>query len=161
MSDPTTERIVDRPLDAAAAVLRVSAASAGAVATFLGVVRDHNEGRAVVLLEYHAYAEMAERELLAIEQEIEAELPGVRVFAEHRVGELRVGDLAVVCAASAPHRGEAFRAVRLLIDRIKARLPIWKREHGPDGPYWVGWVDARCGDGEHDHRAHPHAGRDG
>ena len=69
---------------------------------------------------------------------------GVRVFATHRVGSLAVGDVAVVCAASAPHRGEAFRACRELIDRVKARLPIWKREHGPDGPYWVGWEDARC-----------------
>ena len=55
-----------------------------------------------------------------------------------------VGDLAVVCAAGAPHRAEAFKACRALIDRIKHRVPIWKREHGPDGPYWVGWEDARC-----------------
>jgi molybdopterin synthase catalytic subunit len=68
----------------------------------------------------------------------------------HRVGRLSVGDLAVVCAASAPHRDEAFRACRLLIDRIKERVPIWKCEHGPDGPYWVGFRDARC-TGHHNH----------
>jgi molybdopterin synthase catalytic subunit len=66
----------------------------------------------------------------------------------------------VICAASAPHRDEAFVACRLVINRVKARVPIWKREHGPDGPYWVGWEDARCVPG-HDHghghgHAHPH-----
>ena len=65
------------------------------------------------------------------------------VAAPH--GALSVGDVAVVCAASAPHRGEAYRACRALIDRVKARVPIWKREHGPDGAYWVGWRDARSG----------------
>ncbi len=124
----------------------MSHAGAGGIATFLGVVRDTNEGRAVTLLEYEAYGTMAEAELARIVAEIQAEMPGVRVAAMHRVGALHVGDAAVVCAASAPHRGEAFAACRALIDRLKARLPIWKREHGPDGPYWVGWADARCGD---------------
>jgi molybdopterin synthase catalytic subunit len=139
-------------------VAEVSHPGAGAVATFLGVVRDTNEGRRVTLLEYEAYGEMAERELAAVEREISERIGGVRVFALHRVGALRVGDVAVVCAASAPHRGEAFRACRELIDEIKARLPIWKREHGPDGPYWVGWVDARCvADEGGDHDGHRHS----
>jgi molybdopterin synthase catalytic subunit len=130
---------------------------AGGVATFLGVVRDQNEGRSVTLLEYEAYGTMAEAELGRILAEIAAEIPGVRVAATHRIGALHVGDVAVACAASAPHRGEAFRACRELIDRIKARLPIWKREHGPDGPYWVGWADARCTPDDHDHGgAHAH-----
>jgi molybdopterin synthase catalytic subunit len=132
-------------------VAYVSHAGAGGIATFLGVVRDHNDGRAVTLLEYHAYDTMAEKELSAIASEIERELAGVRVAAFHRLGPLRVGEAAVACVASAPHRDEAFRACRLLIDRIKSRVPIWKREHGPDGPYWVGWQDARCGDSHHDH----------
>jgi len=75
----------------------------------------------------------------------------VRLAAVHRVGALVVGDAAVVCAASAVHRGEAFRACQALIDGIKGRAPIWKREHGPDGPYWVGWADARCHGDEHGH----------
>lgn len=125
-------------------VNEVSHAGAGGIVTFLGVVREVNEGRSVTLLEYEAYATMAETELAAILAEIAAEIPDVRVSATHRLGSLVVGDLAVVCAASAPHRTEAFHACRDLIDRIKARLPIWKREHGPDGPYWVGWEDARC-----------------
>ncbi len=138
------------PLSLDEAVSAVSHPGAGAIATFLGVVRDSNEGRAVTLLEYEAYGTMAEAELRRILVEIAAEIPGARVFATHRIGALEVGAAAVICAASAPHRGEAFRACRLLIDRIKARLPIWKREHGPDGPYWVGWADARCTP-EHDH----------
>jgi molybdopterin synthase catalytic subunit len=138
-------------------IAEVSHPGAGGVVTFLGVVRDENEGRAVTLLEYEAYGSMAEAELLRVMDEIRAEIPGVRVAATHRVGALYVGDAAVACAASAPHRGEAFRACRELIDRIKARLPIWKREHGPDGPYWVGWEDARCGaEGEHAHHHHHH-----
>ena len=132
-------------------VAEVSHAGAGGIVTFLGVVRDFNDGRAVTLLEYEAYGAMAEAELARIHAELAAEMPGVRVAATHRVGTLHIGDAAVVCAASAPHRGEAFDACRLLIDRIKARLPIWKREHGPDGPYWVGWEDARCGH-EHAHK---------
>jgi molybdopterin synthase catalytic subunit len=132
---------------------------AGGVATFLGVVRDHNDGRPVTLLEYEAYGTMAEAELARILVELAAEGQGVRVAATHRVGALHVGDVAVACAASAPHRGEAFRACRELIDRIKARLPIWKREHGPDGPYWVGWADARCAAEDHDHHDHHEAPR--
>jgi molybdopterin synthase catalytic subunit len=82
--------------------------------------------------------------------EIEAEIAGARVAAHHRTGALSVGEIAVICAASAPHRDEAFRACRFMIDRLKERVPIWKREHGPDGPYWVGWEDARCAPG-HEH----------
>ncbi|MEZ4220899.1 MAG: molybdenum cofactor biosynthesis protein MoaE, partial [Polyangiaceae bacterium] len=105
---------------------------------------DENDGRPVVRLEYEAYASMAIKEMTRIGEGIVAEIPGARVSAVHRVGSLEIGDLAIVCAASAPHRAEAFRACRALIDRIKHDVPVWKREHGPDGPYWVGWQDARC-----------------
>lgn len=156
----TVKRIRAAPLSLDEVIAEVSHAGAGGIATFLGVVRDFNDGRAVTLLEYEAYGAMAESEIARIHAELVAEMPGVRVAATHRVGPLHVGDAAVVCAASAPHRGEAFEACRLLIDRIKARLPIWKREHGPDGPYWVGWADARCGDepakGEPAGHAHAH-----
>ncbi len=142
----STQRIRTEALSLDEVIAEVSHAGAGGIAAFLGVVRDFNDGRAVTLLEYEAYGAMAEAEIARIHAELIAEMPGVRVAAAHRVGPLHVGDAAVVCAASAPHRAEAFEACRLLIDRIKARLPIWKREHGPDGPYWVGWEDARCGD---------------
>jgi molybdopterin synthase catalytic subunit len=124
---------------------------AGAVVTFLGAVREENDGHRVTLLEYEAYASMAIAEMRRIKEELERELSGVRVAVHHRVGSLVVGELAVVCAASAPHRAEAFAACRALIDRVKARVPIWKREHGPNGPYWVGWEDARCHGHEHHH----------
>jgi molybdopterin synthase catalytic subunit len=115
----------------------------GGIALFLGVVRDHNQGRDVSLLEYQAYAAMAEKELRAIADEIEREIPGARLACLHRTGALAVGDVAVICAAAAPHRGEAFSACRELIDRLKARVPIWKREHGATGPHWIGWQDVR------------------
>jgi molybdopterin synthase catalytic subunit len=143
------------PLDLREVVEAVGHAGAGAIDVFVGVVRDTNEGHTVTRLDYEAYATMAELEMTRIGEEIEKEINGARVAVLHRVGSLAVGDAAVVCAASAPHRGEAFVACRALIDRIKARVPIWKREHGPDGSAWVGWVDARCGEG-HDHEAHGH-----
>jgi molybdopterin synthase catalytic subunit len=124
---------------------------------FLGMVRDHNDGRAVVKLEYEAYPAMALAEMKRIAEELTAETPGVRLAVLHRTGPLVVGDVAVVCAASAPHRGEAYAACRGLIDRVKARVPIWKREHGPEGAYWVGWEDARCVEGE-PHPDHRHGG---
>jgi len=138
------------PLSVDEAIAHVRHPGAGAVCVFIGTVRDQNDGRAVVRLDYEAYAPMALAEMRRIAEELAAELPGLRLAVVHRTGELGVGELAVVCAASAPHRGEAYRACRALIDRVKARVPIWKREHGPDGAYWVGWHDARCAD-EHEH----------
>jgi molybdopterin synthase catalytic subunit len=135
------------------AVAHVSHAGAGAISIFLGVVRDMNDGRAVLRLEYQAYDSMARAELDRIAREVEAATAGVRVAAIHRTGSLNVGEVAVVCAASAPHRSEALHATRALIEAIKARVPIWKREEGPDGRVWVGWVDARCS--THDHPRGP------
>jgi molybdopterin synthase catalytic subunit len=149
-------RVLETPLVVVEATAAVSAPDVGGIDLFLGAVRDHNDGRRVTLLEYHAYVSMAEKEMQRIADEIAGEIPGVRLAALHRIGSLSVGDLAVVCAAGAPHRGEAFRACRLLIDRIKERVPIWKREHGPDGPYWVGWEDARCTGDEQGHHEHHH-----
>jgi molybdopterin synthase catalytic subunit len=145
----------DGPPSVDEAMSSVRHPGAGAVAVFVGIVRDHSHGaagerRAVVRLEYEAYAAMAEAEMRRIAAEIVAEIPEARVAAIHRVGTLAVGEIAVVCAASAPHRGEAFRACRALIDRIKERVPIWKREMGPDGAYWVGWEDARCVGHDHE-----------
>lgn len=137
-------RIESAPISVAEVVAHVSHGGAGAVNLFVGMVRDENEGRPVVRLEYEAYPEMATSEMRSIMSEIAFETPGVRLGAIHRIGMLSVGDLAVVCAASAPHRDEAFSACRRLIDRIKASVPIWKRESGPDGSYWVGFRDARC-----------------
>ena len=131
------------PLELGELIAAVSHDAAGAVASFLGVVRNHNDGLEIERLDYHVYETMADKELAAIAAEIEAEFEGVRVACTHRVGELRIGDAAIACAASAPHRAEAFLACREVVDRVKARVPIWKKEHGPEGPYWVGWQDAR------------------
>ncbi len=148
--------IRDRAIDVAEVVAAVSRPEAGGIDVFIGTVRSDNLGHAVTLLEYQAYAAMAEKEMARIAAEIVVEIPGVELAVLHRVGSLTVGEIAVVCAASAPHRGEAFNACRLLIDRIKARVPIWKREHGPSGPYWVGWEDARCEPGEEHAHHHQH-----
>ncbi len=137
------------PVTVAEAVQHVSRPGAGGVDVFLGVVRDESHGGAVTRLDYSAYETMAVAEMQRIADAIEREWPGVRACALHRVGSLTVGEIAVVCAASAPHRDEAFRACRALIDRIKEHVPIWKREFGPDGATWVGWVDARCHPSSH------------
>lgn len=150
----------DRPLELGPVVAAVSHPGAGAVDVFVGVVRDTNEGRAITRLDYEAYDTMARAEMARIAAEIAAEIPGVRLAAVHRVGELAVGELAIVCAASAPHRAEAFAACRRWIDQIKARVPVWKREWGPEGPYWVGWQDARCDAHGHRH-GHPGEGERG
>lgn len=131
------------PLSLDEVIAAVAHPQAGGIATFIGVVRDHSEGLLISLLEYEAYPAMAVAEMERIMAEIEGEIPGVRLAAQHRIGALQIGDTAVLCAASAPHRDEAFRACRFLIDRIKERVPVWKREHGPDGPHWVNWRDAR------------------
>jgi molybdopterin synthase catalytic subunit len=145
----------DGPLSVDEAIASVRHAGAGAVCAFLGVVRNHNEGRAVAKLEYEAYPAMAVAEMRRIASDIAAEIAGVRLAVVHRTGTLGVGEIAVVCAASAPHRAEAYGGCRALIDRVKATVPIWKREHGPDGASWVGWQDARCeahSREPHDHR---------
>jgi molybdopterin converting factor subunit 1 len=111
----------------------------GGVVTFAGVVRRQGHRLAdVVRLEYEAYEAMALEVLAAIAAEIEAELPGTCVAIHHRTGALVVGETAVVIAAAAPHRAEAFAACRAAIDRLKERAPIWKKEIGESGSEWLG-----------------------
>jgi molybdopterin synthase catalytic subunit len=135
----------ETPLSLDECFAAVQRPEAGGVVIFVGTVRNQNQGQDVTRLEYQAYPSMAQKELGAIADEIERERPGTTLACLHRSGTLAVGDIAVICAASAPHRGEAFAACRELIDRLKARVPIWKREHGEDGPYWIGWQDVRSG----------------
>ncbi|MBI4702945.1 MAG: molybdenum cofactor biosynthesis protein MoaE [Deltaproteobacteria bacterium] len=135
--------IRESPVRIEEAIAAVVHPGAGAVVSFVGTVRAESAGQSVARIEYHAYRAMAESELAALANEIEQEIPAARVAAIHRIGTLAVGEQIVACACSAPHRDDAFRAARLLIDRLKERVPIWKREHGPAGPYWVGWRDAR------------------
>jgi MoaE-MoaD fusion protein len=131
-------RVVDRPLELDEVVRAVAAEGRGAVVTFSGSVRDLTQGRRVVRLEYEAYPPMAEQKLAQIAAEAEASWPGCRVAVMHRVGTLLPGELAVVIAAAAPHRKEAFRACEHTIERLKQDVPIWKKEHFEDGEVWVG-----------------------
>lgn len=110
----------------------------GGIVTFTGMVRRNSHGAVIDHLEYEAYGAMAVQEMTRLCDEIEAEIAGVRLAVEHRVGRLEVGEVAVVIAAAAPHRAEAFTACRAMIDRLKQRVPIWKKEVGEDGAEWVG-----------------------
>jgi molybdopterin synthase catalytic subunit len=125
------------PIDPWPLVAELRRSSDGGLALFVGVVRDRHEGRTVVRLEYEAYLPMAEKELERIAGDLSRAHPAARVAMRHRLGVLEVGDVAVVVAASAPHREEAFAACRDGIEAIKARLPVWKREWGPGGSLWV------------------------
>ncbi len=131
-------RVQDAALSLDEVVAAVSGPGQGALVTFTGVVRDASRGQAVTRLDYEAYGDMARRQLLRIGDETEARWPGVRVAVVHRVGTLQPGELAVVIAASAPHRAEAFEACRAVIERLKTDVPIWKKEFGADGETWVG-----------------------
>lgn len=112
--------------------------SAGGIAIFLGVVRDHHEGKPVQRLDYEAYVELANKEMARILDELMRTAPNTRLAAVHRVGELGIGDIAVIVAASAAHRGEAFDLCRKAIDLIKETVPVWKKEWAPDGSaLWV------------------------
>lgn len=111
---------------------------AGACLVFEGWVRDHNEGRPVIALDYEAYVELAEKEGTRILAEAAARFPLLKAVALHRTGSLHIGDLAVWVGVACAHRGDAFAACRYIIDEVKARVPIWKREHYADGPTeWV------------------------
>jgi molybdopterin synthase catalytic subunit len=126
-----------RPLDVGRVVARVLGPDAGGVVTFLGTVRDASRGHEIQHLEYEAYPLMAEREMEKIADEAAAQWPGARVAMAHRTGHLEIGEIAVVIAAVAPHRAEAFAAARFAIDTLKQRVPIWKKEVAVDGAYWV------------------------
>lgn len=128
----------NKPLSVDEAIALVSGPDKGAVVVFIGVVRDHNEGRSVAKLDYESYEKLAITELRRICNEVEQSKPGTRVAAFHRVGELAVGDLAVVVAGSAVHRAEAFDACREVIEQIKKTVPIWKKEWDAQGtPAWI------------------------
>lgn len=129
-----TTGLTEAPLDVATAVADVSHPQAGGIGVFLGVVRDHHGGEAVAGLAYEAWSERAEQELRRLAEEVAETFPGVRaVHAVHRLGSLAIGEPSVVVAVSAPHRDEALDATRVLIDRLKDEVPIWKREELADG----------------------------
>ena len=128
----------DTPIDAAEVLRAVEDAGAGGVVSFTGIVRDTDGGKGVTALEYVAHPD-AEAALRRVAEAVVADLPVRAVAAVHRIGLLAVGDVAVVVAAAAAHRGEAFEAARRLIDDLKETVPIWKRQVFADGAQeWVG-----------------------
>ena len=146
MSDHWISRAPDHPMPYLtsspidlARLLAGARRSDGAVALFVGVVRNENAGRETLEIEYQAYGSMAESEMEKIACGLAKEFPAVSVRMTHRVGRLRVGEASVAIAATSPHRDEAFAACRAAIDRIKRTVPIWKKEFHPDGS--SEWVD--------------------
>jgi molybdopterin synthase catalytic subunit len=129
--------ISDRPLVESEVVARVAGDDIGGVVSFVGTVRDHARGHRIRYLEYEAYPEMAEREMQKIADEAARRWSGTRLAIAHRTGHLEIGEAAVVVAAAAPHRGEAFEACRFAIDTLKTTVPIWKKEVAESGEYWV------------------------
>ena len=109
----------------------------GAVAVFLGLVRNHNLGRRVHYLEYEAYEPLALRAFERIAEEIAGRWPGARLALHHRVGRLELGEASVAIVAATPHRGDAFSACRYAIERVKQIAPIWKREFFEGGDVWI------------------------
>ncbi len=137
--------ISEATLDTAALRRALEARGAGAVVCFEGRVRDHNDGRAVHGLSYQAYVDLAEAEGRRIVDEARARFAVERIVCVHRVGDLALGEVAVWAGASAGHRAAAFDACRYLIDEVKARVPIWKREHYAEGE--SEWLHPEAGAG--------------
>ena len=140
MSKTRLERRIlvwEGPIDAGALAEEVGDPGAGAVVVFLGTVRDHSPGKqGVTHLEYEAYREHAEGRIAEIVEEADRQWPLRKVVIEHRVGTVELGEASVGVAVSSAHRGEAFQAARFLIDELKRRAPIWKKEHWPGGAEW-------------------------
>ena len=125
------------PLDARRLEAAVAHPGAGAICTFTGVVRDNARGVRVKRLEYEAYSGMAEKEMRAIATEIGERWPEARVAMAHRTGVLEIGEASVVVSVSCPHRAEAIAACKHGIDRLKASVPIWKKEFAEGGAVWI------------------------
>jgi molybdopterin synthase catalytic subunit len=129
--------ITERPLDMAAIAASVAGPGMGAVATFVGVVRDHNAGRRVLWLDYEAYPALAERAFERIAAETSTRWPSVDLAIHHRIGRIAIGEASVVIAAASPHRADAFAASRYAIERVKQIAPVWKHEHFEGGDVWI------------------------
>jgi MoaE-MoaD fusion protein len=131
-------RVTEQPLSLEAAVAEVADERAGAVATFTGTVRRRSRGREVTLLEYEAYAEMAEEVMAQLARELDQRYELCAVAIHHRVGTLGIGEASVVIAVSAPQRQDALAACKDAIDTLKATVPLWKKEVYEGGEEWVG-----------------------
>jgi molybdopterin synthase catalytic subunit len=130
-------RIVERPIDLPGLLRLVADEEAGAIATFVGVVRRRNAGKRVIAVEYEAYPAMAEKVLAKIGEEVARSFGPLKIAVEHRVGRLEVGEASVAIVVSAAHRREALSAVTYAIERVKQIAPIWKKEWYEDGTQWL------------------------
>lgn len=135
--------LVEHPLDPAALLAEVADTASGASTLFVGTVRRTNLDREVTGIDYSAYAPMAEKELAAIAAEAAVQFGTTRIVVEHRIGTLALGEASIVIAVSHARRAPAMEAQRFLIEEIKQRVPIWKREHYADGER--AWTDNRGG----------------
>ncbi|HEX4823399.1 MAG TPA: molybdenum cofactor biosynthesis protein MoaE [Candidatus Polarisedimenticolaceae bacterium] len=127
----------DGPIDVAAMTAAIRGDGDGAIALFLGTVRDTNAGRRVLFLEYEAYPEMAQQEMAKIVADARARFPVTSIEVAHRLGRLEIGEVSVAVAVASPHRAAAIDACRFVIDTLKATVPIWKREHFEGGVVWI------------------------
>ncbi|WP_335920178.1 molybdenum cofactor biosynthesis protein MoaE [Marisediminicola antarctica] len=130
-------RISDEPITVEECDLAVATASAGALVSFAGVVRNHDEGRGVLTLDYTAHPSAGDV-IASVADSVAAEFPGVNLAVVHRIGALQIGDIAIACAAASAHRAEAFAACARLVDAVKESVPIWKEQAFADGTTeWV------------------------
>lgn len=129
--------ITPEPIDMPAVTAAAESPDCGAVAVFMGTVRDHNRGKSVEWLEYEAYPEMACKMIQRIVDEAKEKWDVRNYAVSHRIGHLTIGEIAVVVAVATPHRGDAFEACRYIIDRLKEIVPIWKKERASDGETWI------------------------
>ncbi|MBI2087242.1 MAG: molybdenum cofactor biosynthesis protein MoaE [Deltaproteobacteria bacterium] len=131
-------RVTQEPLNLQALVDYVTDPEAGAIVTFIGTTRNHNEGRRVISLDYEAYPEMAEKELKRLGEEAKRRWKIQRMAIVHRVGRVEITEPSVVIAVAAAHRDDAFQACRFAIEEIKKSVPIWKKEVYEGGEIWIG-----------------------
>lgn len=129
--------LIDEPILPNDWVSKMARPEVGAVGTFEGVVRNHSHGRRVTSLEYHAYRPMALRQMEEIEKEAHGRFPILGLAMVHRLGALTIGETSVLVVVAAEHRDAAFRACRYCIDALKQRVPIWKKEYGECGEFWI------------------------
>ena len=132
--------IIDRAPNVNHLIEAVQAPHRGALVTFIGVVRNHNEGHCVERMEYEAYPEMANSMLISLCEDIEQSFEHTRLAVQHRIGAVSIGDPVVAIASGAPHRKEAFLACQQLIERLKKTLPIWKKEFSNNNEEWLGFT---------------------
>jgi molybdopterin synthase catalytic subunit len=133
-----TFRLTQGPVNLTSVVVAVVDEQAGAIATFLGTVRAQSRGREVIALEYEAYEEMAEDVLAQIAAEVNERYDLCKVAITHRLGRVEVGETSVAIAVSAPHRQDALAACADVIEALKARVPLWKKELYEGGEEWIG-----------------------